>query len=131
MRRHAAAKDRRHGVASVEFAVCLPLMCLVLTGLWEVGRITQVAEVMWNSARDASLGQDNLLTVTTNLLTYLQSAEPTAFGQGHQTTVEAPVISLPANTTGYTCWDSTANRELFTMTFRPSAQSNSLRHSNS
>jgi hypothetical protein len=29
----------------------------------------------------------------------------------------APVISLPANTTGYTCWDSTANRELFTITF--------------
>ena len=51
MRRHAAAKDRRHGAASVEFAVCLPLMCLVLSGLWEVGRITQVAEVMWNSAR--------------------------------------------------------------------------------
>ena len=96
-------------------------MCLVLTGLWEVGRITQVAEVMWNSAReaarDASLGQDKLQTVTTNLLTDLQSAEATAFGQGHQTTVMAPVISLPANTTGYTCWDSTANRELFTMTF--------------
>ncbi len=76
MRRHAAAKDRRHGTASVEFAVCLPLMCLILTGLWEVGRITQVAEVMWDSAReaarDASLGQDNLQTVTTNLLTYLQ-----------------------------------------------------------
>jgi Flp pilus assembly protein TadG len=135
MRRHAAVKDRRHGAASVEFAVCLPLMCLVLTELWEVGRITQVAAVMWNSAReaarDASLGQDNLQTVTTNLLTYLQSAEPTAFGQGHQTTVIAPVISLPANTTGYTCWDSTANRELFTMSFRPPAQSNSLRHSNS
>ena len=108
MRRHAAAKDRRHGTASVEFAVCLPLMCLILTGLWEVGRITQVAEVMWDSARkrrDASLGQDKLQTVTTNLLTDLQSAEPTAFGQGHQTTVMAPVISLPSNTTGYTCWE--------------------------
>ena len=117
MRRHAAAKDRRHGVASVEFAVCLPLMCLVLTGLWEVGRITQVSEVMWNSARDASLGQDNLQTVTTNLLAYLQGADPTAFGQGQTTSLKAPVISMPANTTGYTCWDSTANRELFTMTF--------------
>ena len=60
-------------------------MCLILTGLWEVGRITEVAEVMWNSAReaarDASLGQDNLQTVATNLLTYLQGAEPTAFGK--------------------------------------------------
>jgi hypothetical protein len=27
------------------------------------------------------------------------------------------VVSLPANTTGYTCWDNTANRELFTITF--------------
>lgn len=69
--------DRRRGTASVELAVCLPLMLLVLTGLWEVGRITQVAEVMWNSAReaarDASLGQDKLNIVTTNLLTYLQT----------------------------------------------------------
>ncbi len=121
MRRHAATRNRRPGSAAVELAVCLPLMCLVLTGLLEVGRITQVSEVMWNSAReaarDASLGQDILQTVTTNLLIYLQSAEPTAFGHGHQTTVIAPVISLPANTTGYTCWDNTANRELFTMTF--------------
>jgi Flp pilus assembly protein TadG len=100
MRRHAAAKDRRHGVASVEFAVCLPLMCLVLDGLWEVGRITQVSEVMWNSAReaarDASLGQDNLQTVTTNLLAYLQVADPTAFGQGQTTSLMAPVVSLPS-----------------------------------
>jgi len=121
MKRQAAAKGRRHGAAAVEFAVCLPLMCLVLTGLWEVGRIVQVAEVMWNSAReaarDASLGQDNLQAVTTNLLKYLQSAEPSAFGQGHTITVIAPVVSLPANTYGYTCWDSTANKELFTMTF--------------
>ncbi|MGO8903326.1 MAG: TadE family protein [Isosphaeraceae bacterium] len=115
MRRHAAVKARRHGTAAVEFAVCLPLMCLILTGLWQVGRITQVSEVMWNSAReaarDASLGQDKLQTVTTNLPTYLQSAEQTAFGQGHSTTLMAPVISLPANTTGYTCWDSTANQD--------------------
>jgi len=121
MRHYTAAKDRRLGSAAVELAVCLPLMCLVLTGLLEVGRITQVSEVMWNSAReaarDASLGEDNLQTVTTNLLTYLQSAAPSAFAQGHQTTLIAPVISLPANTTGYTCWDNTANRELFTMTF--------------
>ena len=121
MRRHAAAKDRRHGAAAVEFAVCLPLMCLILLGLWEVGRITEVQEVMWNSAReaarDASLGQDNLQTVAANLLTYLQGAEPTAFGQGHSTTMIAPVVTLPANTYGYTCWDNTANQELFTMTF--------------
>ena len=29
----------------------------------------------------------------------------------------SPVVTLPANTYGYTCWDNTANKELFTMTF--------------
>src|ERR1700730_9607539 len=82
----------RRGVARVEFAVCLPLLFTILFGLWEVGRITEVQQVMWNSAREAardcSLGQDNLSTTATNLLTYLQSAEPTAFGKGHTTTMK-------------------------------------------
>lgn len=114
-------KIRRPGAAAVEFAVCSPLLVLLLLGLWEVGRITEVQNVMWNScregARDGSTGQTNLLSVASNLLVYLQGAEPTAFAQGHTTTMIAPVVTLPANTYGYTCWDTTANRELFTMTF--------------
>ncbi len=112
---------QRRGVAAVEFAFCAPLIFLLLLGLWEVGRITEVQNVMWNSAReaarDASLGQDNLQTVANNLLTYLQGAEPSAFGSGHSTTMKSPVVTLPANTYGYTCWDNTANQELFTVTF--------------
>ena len=119
--RSARAKVLRYAAAAVEFALCLPLLCLLLLGLWEVGRITEVQNVMWNSARegarDASMGQANLQAVASNLLIYLQGAEPTAFGQGHSTAMIAPVVSLPANTYGYTCWDTTANRELFTMTF--------------
>jgi Flp pilus assembly protein TadG len=115
------AHTHRDGVATVEFACCLPLLVLILAGLWQVGRYTEVNQILWNaareSARDASLGQDNLQTVASNMLTYLQSAEPTAFGTGHSTSMIAPVVSLPANTNGYTCWDNTANRELFTMTF--------------
>lgn len=119
--RSAAGRVRRAGVAAVEFAVVVPFIVLVLAGLWEVGRFTEVNAVMWNSAReaarDASLGTDNLSAVANNLLTYLQAAEPKAFGQGHSTSMIAPVVSLPANTTGYTCWDNTANQELFTITF--------------
>jgi hypothetical protein len=111
----------RDGVATVEFACCLPLLVLILGGLWEVGRFVEVHQVLWNggreAARDASLGQDNLLAVTTNLLTYLQGADQTAFPGSHSTSMIAPVVTLPANTYGYTCWDNTANRELFTMTF--------------
>ncbi len=112
---------RPRGIAAVEFAAFLPIMLTMMAGLWEVGRMTEVSVVMWNSAReaarDASLGQDNLQAVTSNLLTYLQGAEPTAFGNGHSTSIIAPVVTMPANTSGYTCWDNTTNKELFTMTF--------------
>jgi len=115
------ANDRRRGVAATEFAIALPVLMLVLYGLWEVGRMTEVQNVVWNSsregARDASMGQANLQAVANNILLYLQSAEPTAFGSGHSTNLIAPVVTLPANTYGYTCWDTTANRELFTFTF--------------
>jgi hypothetical protein len=90
-------------------------------GLWEVGRIVEVTNVMANGARegarDASMGQTNLSAMGSNVVLYLQSAEPTAFGSGHSTSLITPVISLPANTYGYTCWDNTANRELFTVTW--------------
>jgi Flp pilus assembly protein TadG len=113
---------RRRGGSAVEYAYCLPLMLMILSGLWEVGRMTEVQEVLWNSAReaarDASLGQDNLQTVATNLLSYLQSAEKTAFPSGHSTSMISPVITLPSNTYGYTCWDNTTNKELFTITFK-------------
>ena len=122
------AARRRDGTAAVEFACCLPLLVLILTGLWQVGRFTEVQQVMWNggreAARDASLGQDNLQAVATNLLTYLQGAEQSAFGSGHSTSMIAPVITLPANSTGYTCWDNTANKELFTMSFTDLTNSN-------
>ena len=117
----AVAKQRRRGVAATEFAICLPILFIILYGLWEVGRMTEVQNVVWNcareGARDASMGQANLQAVANNVLVYLQGAEPTAFGSGHSTSLIAPVVTLPANTYGYTCWDTTANRELFTVTF--------------
>jgi len=115
------ARVRRQGVAAVEFALCLPLIVLIMLGIWEVGRIVQVSNVVWNAAReagrDASVGQDNLQTVASNTLTYLQSALPTTFNSTHTTSFISPVVTLPANTTGWTCWDNTANQELFTLTF--------------
>jgi Flp pilus assembly protein TadG len=77
---------RRPGVAAVEMALSLPIVLTIMAGLWEVGRITEVQQILWNgtreAARDASLGEDNLQTIGSSLLTYLQNAERTTFGQG-------------------------------------------------
>src|SRR5688572_2366527 len=45
---------RRRGVAAVEFAVCLPLLLMLLIGIWELGRIIQVQIILNNAARDGA-----------------------------------------------------------------------------
>ena len=118
----AGRRPRRQGAAAVEFAVCLPLLFTILYGLWEVGRAVEVQNVMNNSARegarDASMGQTSLLQMAQNVQLYLQSAEPSAFGKSTDSiSWKSPVITVPAGSYGYTCWDTTANKELFTILF--------------
>lgn len=49
-----AGKSGRPGTAAVEFAVVLPLLFILLFGLWEVGRIVEVQQVAWNAAREGA-----------------------------------------------------------------------------
>ena len=108
----------RSASAAAEFAVCLPLMFLILSGVWEVGRITEIQAVAMNAAReaarDASLCQDNLATVTSNTIVYLQAAEPLAYRSGHGTSMASASVSPAA---GYKVSDSVNNDELFTLTY--------------
>jgi Flp pilus assembly protein TadG len=71
---------RRPGVASVEFALVLPLFATLLLGLWEIGRMVQVMQVLNNvareAARQASTATAPLADIKANCLTYIQNAEP-------------------------------------------------------
>ena len=82
---------RRGGTAAVEFAVCLPWIMFLLFGIWEVGRMVEVNQVMWGAtregARQCSVGSDNIQTITTNVLVYLMNAEPNAFNIPAGTTI--------------------------------------------
>ena len=49
-----AGSSRRPGSAAVEFAVVLPLFITLLFGIWEVGRMVQVSQVLQNAAREAA-----------------------------------------------------------------------------
>jgi Flp pilus assembly protein TadG len=44
----------RRGVAVVEMALVLPFLLIVLVGIWEVGRLIQVQQVMNNAAREGA-----------------------------------------------------------------------------
>src|SRR5205085_3822900 len=44
--------DPRRGAATVELAVLLPLLVTLLLGIWEVGRLIDVTQVLFNGARE-------------------------------------------------------------------------------
>lgn len=50
--RHRKRAVSRAGVAAVELAVVLPLLVFLLVGVWEVGRIIEVQQVLTNAARE-------------------------------------------------------------------------------
>jgi hypothetical protein len=47
-------RRRRPGVAAVEFAFLAPVLLILLVGLWQVGRIVQVKQLMDNAAREGT-----------------------------------------------------------------------------
>lgn len=112
--------SRRGGTAAVEFAVCLPWIMFLLFGIWEVGRMVEVNQVMWGAVREGgrqcSLGTDNLPTITTNVLVYLMNAEPNAFNLPAGTTITLTKTVGGAN--DVTVVASRGGQEVCTMVFQ-------------
>lgn len=65
----------RSGVAAVELAVVAPLLALMLVGVWEVGRMVEVQQLVTNAAREggrqASTGSKNAASVKNDVVNYL------------------------------------------------------------
>jgi Flp pilus assembly protein TadG len=51
---HARRRERRHGIAAVEVAVVLPVLVAILLGVWEVGRLLMVQNILDNAAREGA-----------------------------------------------------------------------------
>ena len=68
----------RKGVAAVEFAVTLPLLLVLLAGVWEVGAIVNTEQILNNAARvggrQASTGLNTNAQVQQAVIQYLQNA---------------------------------------------------------
>ncbi len=65
-------RNKRRGIAAVEAAVVLPILLILMLGVWEVGRMIQVDQVLTNSAREgarlAAGGYVNGTPVTTAMV---------------------------------------------------------------
>lgn len=89
-----SARKLRRGAVSVEAAVVLPVLIIMMYGVWEVGRLTQVKQVMTNAAREGARTASgayvdgvpvSLTTVQTSVRDYLRTAGfPTAAVNGAQ-----------------------------------------------
>ena len=53
MRRVNRFKNRR-GAVAVEAAMTLPLLLTLMLGVWEVGRMIQVQQILVNAAREGA-----------------------------------------------------------------------------
>lgn len=108
--------DARCGLAAVEFALCLPLMLILLFGIWEVGRIVEVTQVMWNAAREAgrqaSTGEDDLATIAAALGVYMAQAEPTTMNLSGTLTHVTTTVGNKSTVTV-----SKAGTQLYTLSF--------------
>ena len=64
----------RNGSAAVELAVCLPFLLIVLSGIWEVGRMVSAQQIIANAAREGgreiAAGQTSSATVQQYVVNY-------------------------------------------------------------
>jgi Flp pilus assembly protein TadG len=67
-------KGQRHGTAAVELAVCAPLLLVLLTGVWEVGRMVTAQQIIANAAREGgrevAAGQQSAATIQQYVVNY-------------------------------------------------------------
>jgi Flp pilus assembly protein TadG len=73
---HIAARPRaRHGAAAIEFAVVIILLAPLLIGVWEVGRLVEVQQILSNAAREggrqASTGTKTIAGIQQDVVNYL------------------------------------------------------------
>lgn len=108
--KRACQTEVRRGAVAVEAAVVLPLLIIMMLGVWEVGRLVQVNQMVINAAREgarlAAGGYVNGTAVTSAMVTtavkdYLASAGlPAAASSGAQVTLNcqaSPSWSNPSS----------------------------------
>jgi Flp pilus assembly protein TadG len=88
------ARQCRRAVATVEFALLLPFIMILLLGIWEIGRIADVSGIANNAAREgarqASTGLNSNSQVTADVQYYISQALQ---GQGMSSAAAQQVVN--------------------------------------
>ncbi len=100
----------RRGAAAAELGATLPLLLLLLLGIWEVGRFAQVSQVVSNAAREgarlAASGVANDDQVKLAVCQYLKSAGLPDYSADRDTYVTVSNVTNPGvDSTGATTLD--------------------------
>ena len=93
------SRNPRRGAVAVEAAVCLTVLIILLLGLWEVGRLIHVNQIMNNAAREgarlAAGGYVNSVPVT--------SAQVKQAVRDYMTSAGLPSTAVTGATINLTC----------------------------
>lgn len=88
-------RENRRGVAAVEFAFVMPAILALLVGIWELGRLIEIQQLLTNAAREgarqAATGQYTNTQVQSIISQYLT------------------VAGLPTTNVTSKAWDTTNN----------------------
>jgi len=75
---HRTFVQPRRAIATVELALCLPLLLMFLLGVWEIARYIEVQQVLDNAAREAGRqaagGDKTRAQVEQSVISFLRSA---------------------------------------------------------
>jgi Flp pilus assembly protein TadG len=100
----------RQGVAAVEFAFVMPAILALLVGIWELGRLIEIQQLMTNAAREgarqAATGQ-------------LTNAQTQSVIQQYLT-----VAGLPTTNVTSKAWDTTGNCDPSAASYQDNIQVN-------
>ncbi len=90
-------RARRRGAAAVEFAVVVPVLLLLVFGIFEAGRLLMVEQTLSNAARAGAREASLSGTTTTTVLANINSALALASITGHTVTLNPadPSTALP------------------------------------
>jgi Flp pilus assembly protein TadG len=83
-------RHRRRGTAAIEFAAVAPVLFILVIGVWEVGRLIQVHQILTNATREGArlAAQGQVINLTGSYTQITANNNPTTANDSSNLTTE-------------------------------------------